>query len=117
MSIFTKIASGLGKFENFILALFTKEQAVVDAFTKLEPQTKAAILATFYDVTKAVAGVGAEVGAIATGNLTLAAALSPQTFTLIQGVVTDAKNDASVAASDLKALGIAIATPTPPATT
>jgi hypothetical protein len=120
MSVFTKVFSGLGKFENFIVNIFTKEQQVQQTLVALATPTKAALMATFYDVVKAVqAGEGA-VAAGMSGNIPAAITLSVQTIALVKGVIEDAKTDASVAHTDLTALGISVetnptpVTPTPP---
>ena len=106
MSIFTSIGEGISKATSFLVNVFTKTKEVVDLFTSLAPATKAAILATFYDVMKTVTSGTAAGVAAASGNIPAAVTLSETTLGLIGAVVADAKNDASVIATDLKALGV-----------
>lgn len=106
MSIFTAVETGFTKAYNFVITVFTKIDQVDKTFQALAPQTKAAILATFYDASKTfAAGVGAAEAA-ATGNVATAITLSETTVMLVKSVIADAKNDASIVAADLKALGI-----------
>lgn len=108
MSLFSSIATGLSKAANFLITVFTKTKQVEDMFVSLAPATKAAILATAYDVLSAVT-TGAEAAtAASTGNIPSAFTLSETTLTLIKSVITDAKTDASVIAADLKALGVTV---------
>lgn len=108
MSIFTAIGTGLSKATHFLLAVFTKTKQVEDLFVSLAPATKAAILATFYDVAKTVTAATGAAGAAATGDIPAAFALSETTLTLIKAVIADAKTDASVIAADLKSLGVLV---------
>lgn len=108
MSIFSSIATGLSKAENFLLSVFTKTEQVEDLFVSLAPQTKAAILATAYDVFNAASSAEAAAAAAATGNIPAAFTLSQTTLELVKAVIADGKADASVIATDLKALGISI---------
>jgi PPE-repeat protein len=108
MSIFTSIGAGISKSISFLVNVFTKTKEVEDMFVALAPATKAAILATFYDVSKTVAAASAAAGAAEVGNVPLAITLSETTLSLIKAVVADAKKDASVIANDLKALGVII---------
>ena len=106
MSIFTSIGEGISKATSFLVNVFTKTKEVVDLFASLAPATKAAMLATFYDIATAVASGTAAAGAAETGNIPTAFTLSETTLGLIKAVVADAKKDASVIATDLKALGV-----------
>jgi hypothetical protein len=108
MSIFTSIGEGISKATSFLVNVFTKTKEVVDLFASLAPATKAAMLATFYDVTTAVAAGMAAAGAAETGNVSAAFTLSETTIGLIKAVVADAKKDASVIANDLKSLAIIV---------
>lgn len=108
MSIFTEIGTGLSKAANFLITVFTKTKQVEDAFVALAPATKAAILATAYDVLKTATAAAGAAGAAATGNLPAAFTLSETTLTLIESVIADAKTDASVIAGDLKTLGVIV---------
>ena len=108
MSIFTSIGEGISKATSFLVNVFTKTKEVVDLFASLAPATKAAMLATFYDIATAVASGTAAAGAAETGNIPTAFTLSETTLGLIKAVVADAKKDASVIAADLKALGVII---------
>jgi hypothetical protein len=110
-NIFSDIVAGLTKAENFLITIFQKEKQVSDEFASFAPATKAAILATFYDVAKTAASVTAVAGDAAAGNFTGAITLSTQTIALVQGVIADAKNDASVIKTDLQTLGILPTTP------
>ena len=108
MSIFTSIGEGISKATSFLVNVFTKTKEVVDLFTSLAPATKAAILATFYDVMKTVTAATAAAGAAESGNIPSAFTLSETTLGLIKAIVADAKADASVIATDLKALGVIV---------
>lgn len=111
MSIFTTIASGLSKAENFLINIFTKGSAIAAAISKLSPAVLAAMLATFYDVVKAAQAATAAATSAAAGDIPVAFTMSQTTLALIKQVVTDGENDASLIAADLKALGIAASTP------
>lgn len=106
MSFLSTVAAGLTKAENFLINVFTKVSDVDKTLTSLAPATKAAMLATFYDVATTIATGAGAAEAAATGNMPLAITLSQQTLALVQGVVADAKTDGSVIVADLKALGI-----------
>ena len=108
MSIFTSIGEGVSKATSFLVNVFTKTKEVIDLFTSLAPATKAAILATFYDVMKTVTSAIAAAGAAESGNIPSAFTLSETTLGLIKAIVADAKTDASVIAADLKALGVIV---------
>ena len=111
MSIFTSIIGGLSKFESFIVKVLGKTSQVIAVLQKVTPSTIAAILAVFYDITKAVATVEVD---YATRNL--ADILSPQTQALLKQFVADVKALESTAVSDAQALNLAITgtIPTPP---
>lgn len=111
MSIFTSIATGFSKAASFLITIFTKTKQVEDVLVSLAPQTKAAILATFYDVSKTVMAAEGAAGAAASGDIPTAFTLSETTLMLIKSVITDAKNDASIIAADLKALGVLASPP------
>ena len=106
MGIFTSIGAGISKSISFLVNVFTKMDEVNKTFVALAPATKAAMLATFYDVTTATTSALAAAGAAESGNIPTAITLSETTMGLIKSVVVDAKNDASVIATDLKALGV-----------
>jgi hypothetical protein len=108
MSIFTSIGAGISKSISFLVNVFTKVDEVDKMFVALAPATKAAILATFYDVTKTVTAGTEAAGAAEAGNIPAAFSLSETTLGLVKSVVADAKTDASVIAADLKALGIIV---------
>jgi len=108
MSIFTSIGAGISKSISFLVNVFTKTKEVEDLFVSLAPATKAAMLATFYDVTKTVTSALAAAGAAETGNIPTTITLSETTLGLLKSVVADAKTDASVIAVDLKALGVIV---------
>lgn len=106
MSIFSSIATGLSKATNFLLAVFTKTDQVVKTFESLTPQVKAAMLATFYDVTKTLTSGAAAAGAASTGNIPSAFTLSETTLTLLEQVKSDVVADVADIKADLTALGI-----------
>jgi len=108
MSVFSSIGSGIEKAISFVVTVFSKTKQVEDMFVALAPATKAAILATFYDVTKTIAAGTAAAAAASAGNIPVAITLSEATLALIKNVITDAKTDTSVIAADLKALGVII---------
>jgi hypothetical protein len=93
MGILTGIESGFTKFIGFLSVVLTKTAAVDATFTKLAPGTKAAILATFYDVTKTAAMAGEAVADAEVGNFTGAVTLSQATAALVASVVADGKTD------------------------
>jgi hypothetical protein len=105
MSIFTSIGAGISKSISFLVNVFTKIDEVDKAFVSFAPATKAAILATFYDVSTAVAAGTAAATAAESGNIPSAVTLSETTIGLVKSVVAAAKVDASVIAADLKILG------------
>ena len=55
MSIFTSIGAGISKAISFIVTVFSKADEVKKLLDSLAPATVAAMLATFYDVTKTLA--------------------------------------------------------------
>jgi hypothetical protein len=105
MSIFTSIGAGISKSISFLVNVFTKIDEIDKAFVAFAPATKAAMLATFYDVATAVASATAAAGAAEAGNIPAAFSLSETTLGLVRSVVAAAKVDASVIAADLKILG------------
>ena len=106
MSIFTSIGEGVAKSISFIVNVFSKVDEVDKMLASLAPATKAAMLATFYDVTTATTSALAAAGAAESGNIPSAFTLSETTLGLIKTVVADAKKDGTVIATDLKALGV-----------
>jgi hypothetical protein len=106
MSLFSEVATGLSKAASFIVEVFTKGDQVVKTFESLSPQTKAAMLATFYDVTTTLTTGAEAAGAAASGNIPTAFTLSETTLTLLESVKSDLETDGSVVLADLKALGI-----------
>lgn len=106
MSIFSNIAAGLTKADNFLLNVFTKTEQVKTTFAQLAPATQAAILATFYDTVKTVTAATGAATAASEGNVPLAITLGAQTLALVKVVIADGKTDGSVFAADLKALGL-----------
>jgi hypothetical protein len=113
MSIFTDIESGVPKFVNFFISVFTKTSAVISVLEKLTPTTLSAMLAIFYDVTSFIADGGSIVAAIKTGNF--ANVFSTTTLGLISKFEADLKAGEAVIVADVKALGVAIETPAPAA--
>jgi hypothetical protein len=119
MSILSKVAgvieTGISTSIKFITTVFSKTAEVDKILVGLAPQTKAALLATFYDVVKT--GVSAEgvVQDASVGNFTGAVTLSSTTVTLVKDVWSDLKTDESVAKADLTALGAINAPATPAA--
>jgi hypothetical protein len=107
-SIFTSIGAGISKATSFLVNVFSKVDEVDKTLVALAPATKAAILATFYDVAKTVTSATAAAGAAELGNIPSAFTLSETTLGLIETVVADAKTDGSVIAADFKALAIII---------
>jgi hypothetical protein len=108
MSIFTSIGAGISKAISFIVTVFSKADEVKKLLDSLAPATVAAMLATFYDVTKTLASAAAVVGDVETGSISAAFTLSETTLGLVKSVVADAKTDGSVIAADLKALGVIV---------
>ena len=89
MSIFTSIGAGISKSISFLVNVFTKMDEVNKTFVALAPATKAAMLATFYDVTTATTSALAAAGAAESGNIPSAFTLSETTLGLIKTVVAD----------------------------
>ena len=106
MSILTDIKNDVDKGVSFVEKVFSKVEEVDQIWLKLEPATKAAVLATFYDVGKAAVSAEAVVGDALAGNFTGAVTLTPTTIQLVKNVVTDVKADVAVAKNDLTELGI-----------
>jgi hypothetical protein len=113
MSIFTDIESGVPKFVNFFISVFTKTSAVISVIEKLTPTTLSAMLAVFYDLMSFIAQGGSVVAAIKTGNF--ANVFSTTTLGLISKFEADLKAGEAVIVADVKALGVAIKTPAPAA--
>lgn len=116
MSVFSSIISGLSKAENFLVSVLTKTTAVATVLASISPKTLSAILALFYDVMKAVTAGSAAFADLTSGNIAGAGTiiLSPTTIALLTAIEGDIKNVDAVVIADLKALGIAIETPSVP---
>ncbi len=106
MSILTDIKNDVDKGVSFVEKVFSKVEEVDQIWLKLEPATKAAVLATAYDTLKAAASVGTEAKDVVTGDWSGAVSLTPTTIQLVKNVVTDVKADVAVAKNDLTELGI-----------
>jgi hypothetical protein len=110
-SLFGEVFAGLTKAQAFLVNLFKKEEQVAAEFAKLQPATKAAILATFYDAVKTFNSGVAVAAAGASGNIPLAVTLSANTAGLIQGLVTDVATDGSLIKADFETLAIVLKAP------
>lgn len=108
MSIFNELALDGEKIETFLVNLVNGGKKLQALFTSLSPKTLAAASAVFYDVVKTVASAESAASSAASGNLAGAVTLSETTFSLVQGLVADAKSGEAVIVADFKALEIAI---------
>ena len=110
MSFFSSIASGLFKGIAFIEKVFTETSNYAAILSKLSPTIMAAILATFYDVVKALEAAEAAALAAGAGDIPVAFTLSETTLALLQKVWLDLKADDAAAVAAFKALSL----PMPP---
>ncbi|WP_297846270.1 hypothetical protein [Pseudomonas sp.] len=104
MSIVSTIKTDLTKAFAFLSVILTKTSAVDATFTKLAPQTKAAILATFYDASKTIGSAAGAVEDAVQGNIPGAITLSEATVAMTQTVITDFKGDLTVLGNIVTAL-------------
>jgi len=98
------IATDFQKVIGFLATILTKTAAVDKTIVALAPTTKAAILATFYDVVKTVTSASAAAADASAGNITGAITLSSATVGMIQTVIADGKTDLATLSGIVTAL-------------